>query len=102
VDADLRKKLDMGPLPRSGNSYTVGQTGSGNNQSSGASFKIIVDTQDWNKAVGMNAPGQSGNPLSHNYRDLFEHWAKDKYFPVYYSREKIEAAADAVTILTSP
>ncbi|MFC1508240.1 penicillin acylase family protein [Candidatus Omnitrophota bacterium] len=96
VNEELRKKLNVGPLPRGGNIYTVGNTGRADNQTSGASFKIIVDTEDWDNSVGMNAPGQSGNPDNPHYRDLFELWARDKYFPVVYSRRKVESVAREV------
>ncbi|MCK5103791.1 MAG: penicillin acylase family protein, partial [Cyclobacteriaceae bacterium] len=89
----LESKLNVGPMPRGGNAYTPGSTGSNLNQSSGASFRIIVDTGNWDDAIGTNAPGQSGNPDSKFYKNLFESWAKDKYFPVLYSKDKIENAA---------
>jgi penicillin amidase len=38
-----------------------------------------------------NTPGQSGNPESPFYRNLFNDWANDKYFPALYSKEKILA-----------
>ncbi len=100
VSPDLRQKLDVGPLPRGGNSYTVGSTGGSDNQWSGASFRIIVDTGDWDTAVGMNTPGQAGNPDSPFYDSLFEAWAKDKFFPVFYSRDKVESVAVEVVILS--
>ncbi len=101
VNAEIKAKLDVGPMPRGGNSYTPGSTGGNNRQSSGASFRMIVNTGDWDAAVGTNGPGQSGNPESPFYSNLFEPWAKDQYFPVYYSREKIEAVA-ADKIVLSP
>jgi len=91
VDAAMRARLEVGPLPRGGYGSTVNQTGNGLNQTSGASFRIIVDTGDWDRAVGMNTPGQSGDPDSPFYRNLFEMWANDQFFPVFYSRDKIEA-----------
>jgi penicillin G amidase len=94
VTNDTKQKLDLGPLPRGGNSYTPGSTGGNNNQNSGGSFRMIVNTGDWDAAIGTNGPGQSGDPDSPFYSNLFEPWAKDQYFPVYYSREKI----DSVTV----
>ncbi|MBO6575614.1 MAG: penicillin acylase family protein [Rhodothermales bacterium] len=94
VGDEMRNLLDVGVLPRGGNSYTVNQTGGGRVQRSGASFRIIVDTGNWDASVGMNAPGQSGDPSSPYYRNLFGTWAADGFFPVYYSREKVEAAAE--------
>ncbi len=99
VNAETRAKLDLGPLPRGGNAYTPGSTGGNLRQSSGASFRMIVNTGDWDAAVGTNGPGQSGNPDSPFYNNLFEPWAKDQYFPVYYSRSKIDAVAASTKIL---
>ncbi|MGI9543998.1 MAG: penicillin acylase family protein [Cyclobacteriaceae bacterium] len=99
VDETLKKKLNLGPLPRGGNAYTPGSTGSNDNQSSGASFRIIVNTGDWDKAMGSNTPGQSGNPDSKYYNNLFEMWADDQYFPLYYSKEKIMQVTDERTLL---
>ncbi|MFQ5536264.1 MAG: penicillin acylase family protein [Gemmatimonadota bacterium] len=93
VDEATRRRLEVGPLPRGGNAYTVNQTGNGDNQTTGASFRIIVDTRDWDHAVGMNNPGQAGDPDSPFYRDLFEEWARDGFHPVYFSRDRIERVA---------
>lgn len=97
---EFSKKLNLGPLPRGGNSYTPGSTGSDYRQSSGGSFRMIVNTGDWDSSIGTNAPGQSGNPNSPFYGNLFKDWSKDKYFPVYFSKEKIESATYNKTILS--
>ncbi|MFT5569294.1 MAG: penicillin amidase, partial [Cyclobacteriaceae bacterium] len=86
VNEEIKAKIDIGPLPRGGNSYTPGSSGGNMRQSSGASFRMIVNTGDWDAAVATNGPGQSGNPQSPFYKNLFEPWANDQYFPVYYSR----------------
>ncbi|MBT8238036.1 MAG: penicillin acylase family protein [Croceitalea sp.] len=91
VSEKLKEKLNLGPLPRGGNGYTPGSTGSNNRQSSGATFRMIVDTGDWDTAIGTNGPGQSGDPGSPFYSNLFESWANDEYFPVFYSRSKIDS-----------
>jgi len=88
-----KAELNIGPMPRGGNGYTPGSTSSSLNQASGASFRMIVNTGNWDEAVGTNAPGQSGDPGSKFYNNLFESWVKDEYFPVLYSREKVENAA---------
>jgi penicillin amidase len=99
VSNELKSKLNIGPMPRGGNAYTPGSTGSNLNQSSGASFRMIVNTGDWDDARGTNAPGQSGDPDSKFYHNLFESWANDEYFPILYSREKVENAAVEKLIL---
>lgn len=90
VSSEWRDRLDAGPAPRGGNGFTVGATGAGNNQTSGASFRILVDTRDWDLTLGMNTPGQSGDPDSPFYRNLFDLWAADRFFPVFYSRARVE------------
>ncbi|TLP80598.1 penicillin acylase family protein [Maribacter sp. ACAM166] len=93
VNQDTRSNLDLGPIARGGNGYTVGSTGGNLRQTSGASFRMIVNTGDWDAAIATNGPGQSGNPNSPFYDNLFEPWAKDEYFPVYYSKTKIDSVA---------
>ena len=99
VNDATRAKLNVGPAPRGGDSYTVSATGGGDNQTSGGSFKIIADTEDWDNTVGQNNPGQSGNPESPHYRDLFDMWSQGKYFPVAYSRRKVESVTEERLLL---
>jgi penicillin G amidase len=99
VNPQLRARLDLGPLPRGGYGHTVNSTSDNDNQSSGASFRIIADPTDWDRSVGTNAPGQSGDPDSPHYRDLFEPWASGRYFPVLFSRPKVEAVAESKVTL---
>ena len=91
---DLRAKLNVGPFPRSGDSFTVSATGNADNQTSGGSLKIIADTENWDNSLGLNNPGQSGDPESPHYRDLFEIWSRGRYFPIFYSRSKVESVAE--------
>ena len=100
VNTATKKKLEVGPLPRGGDGTTVSATGGSDNQLSGGSLKIIADAQDWDNSVGLNTPGQSGNPDDPHYRDLFELWARGRYFPVAYSRAKVESVAERTTSLT--
>jgi len=94
-----RGSLNVGPLVRGGSSSTVNMTNSQDLQISGASFRVILDLDDWDRSVGTNAPGQSGNPSSPHYRDLAKPWADGQYFPLLYSREKVDAAAESKMVL---
>ena len=95
LSKEWRQKLDAGPLPRGGYSYTPSANSYGDNNVSGASFRILIDTEDWERTQGINTPGQSGNPDSPYYKNLFETWANDAYFNVPYTREAVERAAAA-------
>ncbi len=97
---DLEARFDVGHLPRGGDAYTITATGAGDQQTGGASFKIIQNTDDWDASVGLNNPGQSGNVNSPHYRDLYEYWAQGRYFPIFFSRDRIEGVAELDTILS--
>src|SRR4030095_9402974 len=99
VNAATRAKLVVGPFPRGGDGTTVSATGNADNQASGGSLKIIADAEDWDNSVGLNTPGQSGDPDSPHYRDLFELWARGKYFPIAYSKKKVDSVTESVTRL---
>ena len=94
-----RARFEVGPWPRGGDGNTVGATGAGENQTSGASFRYIVEANDWDSSVGANTPGQSGDVDSPHYRDLFELWKDDRYFPVKYSRPAVEDVTELKLIL---
>lgn len=92
ADEATRELLEPGPLPRGGYSHTPNSTGGGDNQPTGATFRIVVDTADWDRSAATSSPGQSGDPESAHYRDLFEPWARGRYFPLLYSDDKIREA----------
>lgn len=99
VADSLRARLDVGPASRAGTWTTLNMTGEGDNQTSGASFRFVVDLADWDLALGTNTPGQSGDPASPWYRDRFADWARDRHFPVVYTRARVDAAAAERTLL---
>ena len=99
VDEATRKLLESGPMPRSGNGSTPGVTAGATNQISGASFRMVVDAADWDKSMFTNSPGQSGDTRSPYYRNLFRAWATDQHFPVYFSRDRVEASVREKTVL---
>jgi penicillin amidase len=100
VNSEWLARLEVGPTPRGGNSFTLNQTGGGDNQSTGASFRILVDTGDWDLTLGMNNPGQGGHPDHPHYSDLFQLWAQDRFHPVFYSRELVESVTGERIVLT--
>lgn len=99
VNDSLRKVLECGPLPRGGSGSTPGVTSNTDNQTHGATFRIVADVTDWDNTWFTNAPGQSGNPESSFYKNLFERWANDQHFPVYFSRKKIDKSVKEKTVL---
>jgi penicillin G amidase len=98
-DPTLLEKINLGPIPRGGYGETVNNTSNNLNQTHGASFKILVDTENWDRTLGINSPGQSGDPRSEHYGDLFHLWGKGGYFPVYFSKDKIMAVSKKKLLL---
>ncbi|MGB8472598.1 MAG: penicillin acylase family protein [Candidatus Acidiferrum sp.] len=85
--------FDRGPFPRLGDGSTVDATYYGEssfNQLAGASYREIFDLSDWDKAVGVNVPGQSGQPGSVHYDDLLPLWLHGEYFPLRYSKGAVD------------
>jgi len=86
--------FNRGPVERGGDSTTLNAAGGPNyKQTSGASFRQVLDTSDWDKSVAANVPGESGQPESEFYDNLLPLWARDQYFPLVYSRAAVEKHA---------
>ncbi len=64
--------------------------GAGTVAADGASFREILDVADWDKSLVTNVPGQSGQPESPFYSNLLKLWAEDTYFPLVYSRARVD------------
>jgi penicillin amidase len=95
MSAAARKAAAIDPVPRGGSSDTVGATTylPDFTQEAGATFRLVVDVGGWDNSLVMNSPGQSGDPASPHYADLFPLWAADGAVPLLYSRDRIEAVA---------
>ena len=89
VNDSIKNIISLNVYPRGGDGYTPGSTSNSLNQRSGASFRVMIDTNNWDNSFATNSPGQSGNPNSKFYKNLYEDWANDKYFPLLYSKSKI-------------
>ena len=97
----LLDSLDIPPVSRPGDANTVNATGGGPNftEAYGATYRQIIDVQNWDRSVMTNAPGESGNPGSKHYDDLVGPWAKGEYHPMPFSRRAVEAATEERIVL---
>jgi penicillin amidase len=62
----------------------------------GASVRMVMDVGEWDNSRVINTPGQSGDPSSAHYNDLFPLWAEGKYVPMLWTRSAVEGAARKV------
>ncbi|MEF7612299.1 penicillin acylase family protein [Aquincola sp. MAHUQ-54] len=66
---------------------------------SGASYRQVIDLSNWDNSLAINVPGQSADPQSPYYKNLIEAWSKGEYFPMAFSRSKVDSLrADSVTL----
>jgi penicillin amidase len=93
VTPNAKALFDRGPATRPGDNTTVDATyfgGTSFDQLAGASYREIFDLSDWDNALGVNVPGQSGQPASPHYDDLLPLWLHGQYFPLRYTKTSID------------
>jgi penicillin amidase len=102
LNPQFEKTLNIGPFQRTGDGNTPNNTRYDDkfHQIHGATYRHLFDLADWDKGLATSAPGQSGQYGSPHYTDLAELWAKEQYFPLAYSRKKVEEVALHKLVLT--
>jgi penicillin G amidase len=99
ADQEMRAQMTVGPLQVPGAASSPrAQTyrPADFNVIAGASVRMVMDVGNWDASRVINTPGQSGDPLSPHYRDLFPLWAAGTYVPLLYSRAAVEQGAETV------
>lgn len=103
ADPQLKAQMAIGPLQTPGSASTPraqSYRASDFNVSAGASVRMVMDVGAWDNSMVMNTPGQSADPYSAHYRDLFPLWAEGRYVPLAFSREAVDRVAGKVIRLT--
>ena len=92
----------VGPLPIGGSGSTPMAMGSAPDfhVQSGASVRVVLDVGAWDNSMAINTPGQSGDPASPHYRDLFPRWATGQYVPFVWSRPRVLQEAERIIRVT--
>lgn len=93
---DLALRLNVGPAPRAGSSYTVDVAGFSADvppftNTDAASFRQVVDLATPETGALILTTGQSGNPLSRHYRDQMRRWWKGELWTVPLSAERVSS-----------
>jgi penicillin amidase len=103
ADAELAAQMSVGPLQTPGSSSTPraqSYRSSDFSVTAGASVRLVLDVGAWDNSVFINSPGQSADPYSAHYRDLFPKWAEGAYAPLAFSRAAVDRVAERVIRLT--
>lgn len=69
-------------------------------QTEGAGYRVVVDLAEPDAARFIHATGQSGNPLSRQYRDFEQRWVRNDGVPMTMKRE--DYAPGGQTLLLQP
>jgi len=99
ADPELSERMSHGPTPIPGSAFTVRAATYRMEDFAlinGASIRMVIDVGDWDNSRVINTPGQSGDPSSPHYNDLFPLWAEGKFVPMLWTREAIDRAASGV------
>jgi len=98
------KAFDLGPVARPGDAHTPNAASHNAKfeHTSGATYRHVLDLADWDRGLATSAPGQSGQPGSPHYGDLLPLWQKGEYFPLTFSRAKVEKVMRHRLQLTPP
>lgn len=73
--------------------------GSGWNVAGGASYLQVIDVGAWDNSLMLNLPGNSNDPRSPHYRDLYAPWIRGEMQPMLFSRAAVDARATSRTVL---
>lgn len=103
ADPQLRAQMTIGPVATPGSSSTPraqSYRASDFGVTAGASVRFVLDVGAWDNSMMINTPGQSADPNSRHYRDLFPLWAEGAYVPLAFSREAVDRVASRIITLT--
>ena len=105
TNAAAERVFNPSPIPCPGGSTVINnrssrETDRGLETTGGPSYRLIVDLSSVDGAEGCLLAGQSGQPGSPHYSDQAGLWPAGKWHPLIVDRERIEAEAEAETVLS--
>jgi penicillin amidase len=103
ADPQLRAQMSIGPVATPGSASTPraqSYRASDFGVTAGASVRFVVDVGAWDNSMMINSPGQSADPNSRHYRDLFPIWAEGGYVPLAFSRDAVDRVASRIISLS--
>lgn len=98
VQRPFDRMLNVGPVPLGGDTNTVAQAGvlpldPLRNPAAIPNHRTVIDLGDVERSRYVLAGGQSGNPLSPHYADLFAVWRRGEGVQIPWAPEAVRAAS---------
>jgi len=97
LDEARCQEWSVGPQPKGGSGYTINNNNyrlQDGRLTLGVTWRMVCDVGDWDACVTINSTGQSGNPESPHYQDLFPLWVRDEYVPMSFGEAQIAAETE--------
>ena len=96
----MRTMFNRGQYPISGDEQTVWMTAQNLELPFGlvtttATYRQVLDVGDWDRSTAILSTGQSGQPTSEHYADHFELWRDGEQHAMLWSRQAVDAEAEA-------
>jgi penicillin amidase len=94
----MGKIFNIEPVACGGDSNTISQAGASplnplKPTHNMANLRAVFDTANWSNSRIVLCGGQSGNPCSPHYRDLFALWQVGEAVPLPFTREEVLRSA---------
>jgi penicillin amidase len=94
----LKRVFNIGPVPFGGDADVINQGAALPlaplaNVDNIASVRVVIDVGNWSASRFSLPGGQSGNPCSAHYDDLFPLWLRGEGVPIAWTPEEVRAAA---------
>ena len=89
----MSKFFNLGPVPCGGDPDTINQAAYGPMDVTEPTtfmpnMRTVFDVSDWSNCRFVLAGGQSGNPCSPHFDDLFLLWQKGEGVPIPFARDE--------------
>jgi penicillin G amidase len=96
----LHQVFNLGPVPCGGDTDTINQASvfpltPTTDCKNIASLRAVIDVGGWANSRFVLPGGQSGNPLSPHYDDLFPLWQRGEGVPIAWTPDEVRAATVA-------
>ena len=98
VRTPFDRMFNLGPVPLGGDANTPAQAGVHPlhplaNPAAIANHRTVIDLGNPERSRFVLAGGQSGNPLSPHYADLFELWQRGEGVPIAWTSQAVDEAS---------
>ncbi len=104
--SSLAPIFNVGPVPMGGDGDTpwqandIGSLTFPNTSIVSASYRLVVDLDQFGQSQAVLPPGNSGHIASEHYKDQIDLWINAQFRPMLWTRKQVEVYAEEKLVLT--